>query len=157
MVLDFQRLADTNIDPVNFQFIIGKEVGENNTPHLQGYISMNKKFRPLPSFKVIRDDPEKGEVQCMHFERAKGSPMQNYRYCAKDGNFITNMPKPYMNCEEAQKIWAEPDIKPPECEWACDKDYYNKWLDQLARKEEAAQVLARSHFNQIYDNWFDNR
>ncbi|AXQ66048.1 MAG: putative viral replication protein [Cressdnaviricota sp.] len=151
LVLQFRTLAETKIDPVGFQFIIGKEVGESGTPHLQGYISMNKKFRPLPSFKVIRDDPEKGEVQCMHFERAKGSAMQNYRYCSKDGNYVSNMPKPYMNVEEAQKIWDEPDLEVPECEWACSKADYNKWLDQLERKEAAASVLKRHHDNEIHE------
>lgn len=70
-------------------FIIGKEVGESGTPHLQGYVALkekSKKFRPLPKFAVLRK-----ERNAMHFERARGSRQQNYIYCSKDGKFITNI------------------------------------------------------------------
>ena len=70
-------------------YIVGKEVGESGTPHLQGYIALKdkkKKFRPLPKFAVIRN-----EKQAMHFERAKGNREQNYKYCSKDGDFKTNI------------------------------------------------------------------
>ncbi len=84
-------------------YIIGKEVGENGTPHLQGYIALretNKKFRPLPKLGVMRDGK-----QAIHFERAKGSQRQNYFYCSKDGDFVTNIPKPKMNSTEAKAVW----------------------------------------------------
>jgi len=89
-------------------YIVGKEVGETGTPHLQGYIALKdekKKFRPLPTFAVAR-----GEGQAVHFERAKGSGRQNYMYCSKDGDFITNMPKPTMTVEEAKALLEQPPI-----------------------------------------------
>lgn len=70
-------------------YIIGKEVGESGTPHLQGYLALKekkKKFRPLPKFAV-----ERNNKQAMHFERAKGNRLQNRKYCSKDGDFITNI------------------------------------------------------------------
>lgn len=70
-------------------YIIGKEVGESGTPHLQGYLALKdkkKKFRPLPRFAVMRNNK-----QAVHFERAKGNRLQNHKYCSKDGNFITNI------------------------------------------------------------------
>lgn len=85
---------------------MGKEVGEQGTPHLQGYIALKdakKKFRPLPTFAVKRDDKN-----AMHFERAKGNRRQNYFYCSKEGDFVTNIPKPTMTLEEAQQVLEQP-------------------------------------------------
>lgn len=81
-------------------YIVGKEVGESGTPHLQGYVELKaekKKFRPLPKFAIERDGK-----QAMHFERAKGSRQQNYVYCSKDGNFITNITPVGEQLEEAE-------------------------------------------------------
>lgn len=75
--------------PEKYFYIVGKEVGESGTPHLQGYVALKhkgKKFRPLPSLAVKRDGKN-----AMHFERARGNREQNYKYCSKDGNFITNI------------------------------------------------------------------
>lgn len=58
--------------------IVGKEVGESGTPHLQGYVY----FANARSFASMK----KLNSRC-HFEKAKGSPMDNYKYCSKEGNF----------------------------------------------------------------------
>ncbi len=74
-------------------YIIGKEVGESGTPHLQGYVALKdrkKKFRPLPKFGVYRGEND-NKKQALHFERARGNREQNYKYCSKDGEFITNI------------------------------------------------------------------
>lgn len=62
-------------------YIIGKEIGENNTPHLQGYINLKTKSR-LTALKKLN--------KRIHWEKVKGSEEQNLAYCSKDGNFITN-------------------------------------------------------------------
>lgn len=59
--------------------VVGKEVGENGTPHLQGYVRFSNAIR-LSSLKKILS----GRA---HFEIAKGSPEQNFKYCTKEGNF----------------------------------------------------------------------
>jgi len=60
--------------------IIGKEVGEEGTLHLQGYASMRKMYR----FKGI-----KGLVgDRAHIEEAKGDEEQNFNYCSKEQDFI---------------------------------------------------------------------
>ena len=59
-------------------FIIGKEVGESGTPHLQGYCEFNKSIRPL-SLKV---------TQKIHWEKCKGNREQNVLYCSKESVFI---------------------------------------------------------------------
>lgn len=90
-------------------YIVGKEVGETGTPHLQGYIALkaaHKKFRPLPTFAVKRGE----SGQAVHFERAKGTRRQNYLYCSKDGDFITNIPKPKLTVNEATEILEKPPV-----------------------------------------------
>ncbi len=84
-----------------FFFIVGKEIGEQGTPHLQGYIEKRTgRFRPLPCFEVLRDGKN-----AMHFERAKGNRKANYKYCSKEGDFLTNISKPVMTYNEAKDIW----------------------------------------------------
>lgn len=65
------------------QYIVGKEVGENGTPHLQGYVEY-KNPRSFSSMKKLLSTR-------VHLEKARGNTRQNYDYCSKDGDFITNM------------------------------------------------------------------
>lgn len=61
-------------------WIIGREVGDSGTPHLQGYASLRRRR----AFNVVRD---KLGSRC-HIERARGTARQNREYCSKGGNFI---------------------------------------------------------------------
>ena len=63
-------------------YIIGKEVGESGTPHLQGYIYVKQKIR----FSTL-----KSVCNRLHLEVARGSPEHNLTYCSKDGDYITNI------------------------------------------------------------------
>lgn len=60
--------------------ICGKEIGENGTPHLQGYLQLTgrKDWRALKS---------KIGIQSIHLEACKGNGKQNFEYCSKDGDF----------------------------------------------------------------------
>lgn len=67
--------------------VIGYEVGEQGTKHLQGYIQF-----PNPvSFNALRT-----MLFNAHIEKAKGSPAQNRDYCTKGGDFFEKgeIPKP---------------------------------------------------------------
>lgn len=67
--------------------VIGKEVGESGTRHLQGYIEFKTKARPKSKFKFTNK---------IHWEKAHGSKDDNYKYCTKDGNYwLHNMEAPY--------------------------------------------------------------
>ena len=61
------------------KWIIGKEIGENGTPHLQGYMHLKKKQR-LTEMKT-----KFGKE--IHFEIAKGDNQQNWIYCSKENNY----------------------------------------------------------------------
>lgn len=71
---------ETTFKSLTSKFIIGKEVGDEGTPHLQGYVEFNKKVRPLETIKNER----------IHWEKRKGNSEQAINYCMKDKNFITH-------------------------------------------------------------------
>lgn len=58
--------------------VCGKEVGENNTPHVQGYIEYDK---PKKFGGVKKSIPR------AHIEQRKGTREQARDYCMKDNNF----------------------------------------------------------------------
>ncbi|HHZ82357.1 MAG TPA: hypothetical protein EYN64_06535, partial [Flavobacteriales bacterium] len=75
----------TNIK-TNCKFaIVGEEVGESGTPHLQGYIEFKKKARPKGIF-----------CEGIHWEKAKGNRQVNIDYCSKEDKvvFTLGMCKP---------------------------------------------------------------
>lgn len=57
--------------------IIGKERGENGTPHLQGYYYGHNNL----SMKKLKQ-----KLSRAHFEIAKGTPQENIAYCSKEDN-----------------------------------------------------------------------
>lgn len=59
--------------------ILGKEVGEEGTPHLQGYLECSSRM----SLKTLKSHL----LDRCHLEVAKGNHKQNYDYCSKDGDF----------------------------------------------------------------------
>lgn len=61
-------------------FIIGKEVGDSGTPHLQGYCSLSISH----SLSQLKDQlSSRG-----HFEVAKGGGAHNRVYCSKGNDFV---------------------------------------------------------------------
>lgn len=59
--------------------VIGQEVGESGTPHLQLYLEFNNS---------IKHDQIKKHSKRLHFEKRHGNQQQAIDYCKKDGNFI---------------------------------------------------------------------
>jgi hypothetical protein len=67
--------------------VIGKEVGSEGTPHLQGFCY----FKTKKSFKqCIKLIPR------AHITIANGSVQANYDYCSKDGDFIEKGERPHV-------------------------------------------------------------
>jgi len=76
--LESQKLSDL--------MIIGKEIGDKGTPHLQGYAE----FKNQKSLEMI-----KSIVPRAHIEKAKGNRQQNITYCSKGGNYWTTFPEDF--------------------------------------------------------------
>nr|QKI29034.1 Rep [Lactuca sativa CRESS virus] len=57
--------------------VVGKEVGEQGTPHLQGFLTLHKKGRVLKMLKKSKP----------HWEVARGTPAQNRTYCTKENDY----------------------------------------------------------------------
>jgi len=49
-------------------------------PHIQGYVWLKKELRPPAIVKLY--------PHISHFEKAKGTPWQNFTYCSKDKDFV---------------------------------------------------------------------
>lgn len=64
------------------KMIVGMEVGEQKTPHLQGYIQFHK--------RQYRSNVSKWLNGKAFLQAAKRSPQENYKYCTKQGNILVN-------------------------------------------------------------------
>lgn len=73
-----QALLD---NPDSFEYLVfGREHGQNNTPHLQGYFILKTRLR-LRNVKLLAG------LQRAHLEVSRGTPEQAADYCKKDGDF----------------------------------------------------------------------
>lgn len=59
--------------------IVGREVGDSGTPHLQGYVQFHKRVK----FETCKD---RLNPRC-HIEVSNGTPRQNRTYCRKGGDY----------------------------------------------------------------------
>lgn len=87
-------------DLKNYVYLIGREIGDEGTPHLQGYVEFKKQvyFEALKKLNTR-----------IHWEAARGTREQNKKYCTKDGNFISNLPltrkERVLKMEYADVVW----------------------------------------------------
>lgn len=81
--------------------IVGKEVGDEGTPHLQGYIY----FRVQTQFNTV-----KKALPRAHIEAAQGSPQQNYEYCSKQEVIYESGDRP-MQGKRTELDAAVEDVK----------------------------------------------
>ena len=88
---DFPKELPRGPPPVKY-LCFGKEVSQNGTPHLQGYVSFkNAVYRPSRFFEQYGNG---------HFEMARGSADQNAEYCAKEGDFTEFGTRPQSRADQ---------------------------------------------------------
>lgn len=111
--------------------IIGKEVGESGTPHLQGFIHFAKPGKTLAGCKKIN-----GKA---HWEQTKGSIDQNVEYCSKDGAFEERGIRPLSKKRQGENEKERWDL-------ALECVKRNKWdevpIDIAARYGKGLEWLA---------------
>lgn len=88
-----------HLDSLGADFVIGYEVGASGTPHLQGCIQRAAKWRPLPLLKQ--------SLGKAHFEKCKGSWLDNVRYCSKDGHFSSSFDMEDLLYAKSPIDWVE--------------------------------------------------
>lgn len=77
--------------------VVGKEVGENGTPHLQGYANFDKRTRFTALKKLM---PR------AHIEKANGTDQQNLEYCTKQDKeaFVHGEPQSSGKRNDLKKV-----------------------------------------------------
>jgi hypothetical protein len=60
--------------------VVGREVGESGTEHLQGYIQFKKRL-------TLSQVKQQFGINRIHLEISRGTPQQAAHYCKKDGEF----------------------------------------------------------------------
>lgn len=74
--------------------VIGKEFGENGTPHLQGYFMAKHPLRFAAVKKILGHRA--------HFEKAVKGLSENFIYCTKQGDYIEVGQRPMTQEEKGQ-------------------------------------------------------
>ncbi len=82
---NYTELELEQMEHVFPKYIIGKEVGKKGTPHLQGY----GEFKNPQTMNCIVKT-----VNRVHCEFARGTRIDNLRYCSKEGNYISTWTVP---------------------------------------------------------------
>lgn len=91
--------------------VVGREVGDNGTPHLQGFVM----FRTRRVFGVVQNMLPHG----CHLEVARGTPQQNFDYCTKediDPIVFGTLPQPTPGKRtdiESFYEWCKVQVGPP--------------------------------------------
>lgn len=78
--------------------IVGNEVGENGTPHLQCYVCFKVRKR-LAGVKRV--------FPRAHVEACQGTPIQNIVYCSKDGDATDYGVPPLTQGDAVKERWAK--------------------------------------------------
>ena len=134
---DAVETLETIFSSLKCEYIFGEEVGENGTPHLQGYVEAPHKIRPIEKFQL-----DKG----IHWEKARGDRSENIKYCAKDGKCVYSRelkpakPLKLLNDEQLydwqleilEQIKEEPDDRTVHWYWSMEgnvgKTSFSKYL-----------------------------
>lgn len=94
---DAETLLRSTLDRNASYAIVGREIGEEGTPHLQCYVQ----FKNARSFASV-----KASFPKCHIEKAMGSGVQNFEYCSKDGDFWEIGQRPRSKADASRETWS---------------------------------------------------
>lgn len=117
--------------------VVGQEVGEKGTPHLQGYIEFKTKKRPIKIFGIKR----------IHWEVAKFSKEHNTNYCKKDGKYFMH-PKEYKIKLPNMYGWERDIIKILE-EEPDDRSIYWFWETEGCKGKTTFQKWIFQNYDRV--------
>lgn len=97
---DWKEIIVPKFQSLCHGWVAGLEVGELGTPHVQGFITMQKgeKVRPITAFGLPKQ---------IKWIAAKGTLLENVKYCTKDGQFEIG-----GTCKGALPYTIELELKP---------------------------------------------
>lgn len=111
-----KSMLDTDAD----KYVLGKEVGESGTPHIQGWVVFKVRKRPIEWCKI----------PAIHWERQKGSDQEASLYCMKEGNFES------MGVEEPREL----EIVRDPMEGLEYKDWQREVMDILDEEPDSRTI-----------------
>lgn len=81
--------------------VCGEEIGDNGTPHIQGFIHLKANPKEC-GIKFWRNELPYGHAT--HFSAARGTDEQNTKYCTKDGPFLQFGEEAIAECKWSKLI-----------------------------------------------------
>lgn len=124
--------------------ILGKEVGESGTPHLQGYIH----FKQPKTLRQVR------QLIQGHIEVRRGSVDQAIEYCKKDGSFDEVGTRPVSAGDSSKALWKEVLQKSKEGNFQWIEENYPKIWIQLSSNLQSLRTREIKILPTIEHEWW---
>lgn len=126
--------------------IFGFEIGEEGTPHLQGYIHYERSKR----FNAVKRD-----IPRAHIEPRKGTPQQAIEYCKKDGVFEERGTPPVSNKAASKQVWKDLLQRAENGDFVWIKENYPRMWIQFSNKFESLHAPKTSIINgELQHEWW---
>lgn len=160
---ELAKIKETLTEQNCIYAVVGKEVGESGTPHLQGFVHLKVKKR-IGGVKDIVGNRA-------HLEMARGTDSQNEVYCSKDADVVVSVGTPAKGGTEngggfamAENILTEVQrrIDSPMEDWREDAERLRLYLrheglierlTETKKQNQAKSVLAETYRNCEFYQW----
>jgi len=133
----FQDVLNNNLKHIEYA-IIGKEIGANGTPHLQGFIHYHHSYLKARDGTLTKWRSLIPALARAHMESAFGTDDQSRAYCAKENVFL-EVGKPGSNANVYQRLLSCNNLE--ECAALCPETTL-RCYNQL---KQITQSNKRSH------------